>query len=158
MPLLQPPDDRDKGYDQKSVLQPRTSLHPPLPPPVAPHGRGADPHLGLGLGAAVDVPGRPPGDVAAASAAAAHLAAHLMLIVLLLLQVLLPSVLSVLSAAAPVLLHRLPLLVALHQLVAALPVDCGAGQVGVRVASFRISASDGSISMDNPRWPRHQVR
>ena len=108
-------------------LQPRTSLHPPLPPPVAPHGRRADPHLGLGLGAAVDVPGRPPGDVAAS----AHLAAHLMLIVLLLLQVLLPSVLSVLSAAAPVLLHRLPLLVALHQLVAALPVDCGLDQVCV---------------------------
>ena len=135
----------------------RTSLHPPLPPPVAPHGRGADPHLGLGLGAAVDVPGRPPGDVAPASASA-HLAAHLMLIVLLLLKVLLPSVLPVLSAAAPVLLHRLPLLVALHQLVAALPVDCGAGQVDVRVVSFRISASDGSISMDNPRWPRPQVR
>ena len=74
--------------------------------------------------------------------AAAHLAAHLMLIVLLLLQVLLPSVLSVLSAAAPVLLHRLPLLVALHQLVAALPVDCGgAGQVGVQDHSFRISMS-----------------
>ena len=128
MSFRHPPDDGGKGYvyDQKSsILQPRTPrTHPPLPPPVAPHGRRADPHLGLGLGAAVDVPGRPPGDVAAASSAAAHLAAHLMLIVLLLLQELLSSVLPVLTAAAaPVLLHRLPLLVALHQLVAALPVD-----------------------------------
>ena len=73
MSFRHPPDDGGKGYvyDQKSsILQPRTPrTHPPLPPPVAPHGRRADPHLGLGLGAAVDVPGRAPREVAPAAAA-----------------------------------------------------------------------------------------